>query len=783
MTDRPRLRRRTPTYLALILTAAAAASAMAQEPSAPRPQDVFGFDPVADARLVTWNEILDYFEILAEASPRVKLDTIGRSTLDRPMIAVIISSESNLSRLNEFREIQAKLADPRRISNRKERDLLVSEGRLVALVTAGIHPTEVGGPLAAMELAHRLATSPGPVETKIRQEAIVLLVPSMNPDGIDPVKAWHEETEMSPWVGADPPFLYHHYAGHDVNRDWYAFTQKETRAVVQRLHQVWHPQLDHDIHQQEASGARFFVPPWKDPVEPNVDPLLTAAATSLGTRVQWSMLDEGRTGISVAARYDAWSPARAFVHYHAGVRFLSETASARLASPIELTPDQLIPIPGLDPRVSSWNHPIPWPGGRWTLADIVSYMESGAIATLSIASGEREAWLRNFERVGRRAVAGWPSWPQAWIVPPGTHTGAADAVSPGVAELVRILRTAGVEVRRTLEGFRSRGIVYPPGTYLVDMHQPYAAFVQAVLAPQEYPARNEYPEGPPEAPYDVTAHNLPLLLGVRAVPVNVAPAVSADLVTEDPIRPPRFVEGVSNSPAVMVGLYRPWTASMDEGWTRWLFDNYSIPYTSITNDDIGRGDLAMEFTTIVLPSIDGVDLREGRSLADVPPEFAGGLGESHIGHLRRFVEEGGTLVAMGGSVGFTIEALQLPVEDFLVGLSRSDFYAPGALVGLSVDTALALGSGMPASTAAWVEGGSAFRALADAPMTVVARYASRPVLRSGWVVGESWIAGRPALVQVRLGRGSVILFGFRPQYRGQSLVTYPLLFNALKRSH
>jgi len=782
MTEPRRVRTRVARVAHLvILTAACAGSAVAQQPSSATPEDVFGFDPVAEGRLVGWNDIVHYFETLATASPRLKLDTIGRSTLDQPMIVAVISSESNLNRLDAFREIQAKLADPRRVADAEEREQLVSEGRLVALVTTGIHPTEVGGPLAAMRLAHRLATSSAPSETRIRDQAIVLLVPSLNPDGIDPVKRWYEETKGSPWVGADPPFLYHHYAGHDINRDWYAFTQKETRAVVQNLHQVWHPQLDHDIHQQEATGARFFVPPWRDPVEPNVDPLLTAAATSLGTRVQWSMLEEGRTGVSVAARYDAWSPARAFVHYHAGVRILSETASARLASPIELSPDQLIAIPGLDPRVSSWNHPIPWAGGRWTLADIVSYMESGAIATLSIASSERESWLRNFERVGRRAVEGWPSWPEAWIIPPAGHADSGETLSPGVAELVRILRTAGLELDRTNATFRDEGVDYPVGTYVVDMHQPYAAFAQAVLAPQEYPARSEFPGGPPEAPYDVTAHNLPLLLGVQAVPVFADPDVATVAVTEDPVRPSRFVPGLSNDPAVMVGLYGPWTASMDEGWMRWVFDNYSVPYSRISNADIGRGDLEREFTTIVLPSIDGVDLREGRSAADVPPEYAGGLGAAHVSHLRQFVEDGGTLVAVGASVGFTIAAMDLPIEDFLSGVTRDQFYAPGSLVGLSVDTTHVLGAGMPESTAAWIEGGSAFRASADAPMTVVASYASSPVRRSGWVLGGSWIAGRPALVEVTLGRGRVILFGFRPQYRGQALSTYPLLFNTLKR--
>jgi hypothetical protein len=747
----------------------------------PQPADVLGFDPVTETRLVGWDDILSYFEALAAATPTVRLDTIGRSTLDRPMVVATISSEANMNRLDELRGIQAKLADPRLITSAEEREELIAQGRLVALITTGIHPTEVGGPLAAMRLAYRLAVSPSSAESMIRDQAVVLIVPSLNPDGIDPVKEWYEETLDTPWVGADPPFLYHHYAGHDINRDWYAFTQKETQAVVGRVHQVWHPQLDHDIHQQEATGARFFVPPWRDPVEPNVDPLLTAAATSLGTRVQWSMLEEGKTGISVAARYDAWSPARAYVHYHAGVRILSETASARLASPVEVNTRDLTVSPGLDPQVASWNHPIPWAGGRWTLSDIVAYMESGAIATLSIAASERETWLRNFEQVGRRAVVGWPSWPEAWVIPVEQGVHQSELLSPGVAELVRILRMAGIEVRRTLESFVSEEVLVPGGSYLVDMHQPYAAFAQAVLAPQDYPIRPEFPGGPPETPYDVTAHNLPLLLGVDALPIFFEPEAAAVQVTENPTAPPRMIEGLSNDPAVMVGLYRPWTASMDEGWTRWVFDNYSVPYKSLTNADIGRGDLARDLTTIVIPSIDGTDLRQGRSEASVPLEYAGGLGELELDHLRQFVDSGGTLVAFGQSVRFAIEALELPVEDFLNGVQRSQFYAPGVLVGLQVDTTTSLGSGMPTEASAWLEGGSSFRVPADTPMNVIARYAASPITRSGWIGGESWIAGRPAMVEMSRGRGRVILFGFRPQYRGQAMVTYPLLFNALKR--
>lgn len=753
----------------------------------PAPPEALGYDPIAEARLPAWSEMLSYFEALARASGRVRLDTIGRSTLDAPLVVLTVSSTENLERLEELRAIQAKLADPRSIASAAEREEFIDRGRLVALVTAGTHSSEVGGPLTVMRLAHHLATSQGPQARAIRQAAVVLLVPAVNPDGIDLVKQWYESTVGTPWHGAEPPFLYHHYAGHDLNRDWYAFTQQETRLLVRRVHQRWHPQLHIDLHQHESTWVRHLVPPWIDPVEPNVDPLLTSAATSLGTRVQWAMLEEGKTGVAVAARYDAWSPSRAYVHYHGGVRMLSETASARLAAPIELPPEVLRPIADLDPRASTWNHPIPWSGGRWELADVVDYMQSSTLATLSIVTGQRASWLRNFERVGRRAVQGWPAWPEAWVI-----SAADGAGSPAARhELLRILRTAGLEIRRLTRPIDTEEARFAAGDYVVDMRQPYGAFAQALLAPNRYPGRRTHENGPPVPPYDATAHNLALLLGLEARPLHApvpGDAVSEPL-TDIPPAPPRRVDGLSGDPAVMVGLYRPWTSSAAEGWIRWLFDSYSVPYATVTSADFARVRPLRDFTALVLPPEEPDRLREGRSLTEVPPEYAGGLGPADVERLMGFVEDGGTLVAIGSSADYVIDVLDLPVENFVASLSPSDFYAPGVQVGLDVDVSTFVGAGLPRRITAMLMDPVAFRGTAGPgpaaewadSVRIVARYASDRLVRSGWLIGGGWIAGRAAAVELPRGRGRIVLFGFRPVYRGQAMATWPLLFNALKR--
>ncbi len=152
---------------------------------------------------------------------------------------------------------------------------------------------------------------------------------------------WYRQQLGTPFEGSAPPVLYHPYVGHDNNRDWYTFTQVETRATVRALYHRWHPQIVHDVHQMGARGARLFVPPYTDPWEPNVDPALTAAVSALGSHVAARLLTEGRTGIVTGALFDAWTPARAYAHSHGGVRILSETASARIASPLEVRSEEL----------------------------------------------------------------------------------------------------------------------------------------------------------------------------------------------------------------------------------------------------------------------------------------------------------------------------------------------------------------------------------------------------------------------------------------------------------
>lgn len=761
-----------------ILAAGPWAPLLAQEnglaAALPLPEDVLGFRPGEARHLAGWQAIAGYLDTLAAASERVRVDTIGRSTLDRPIVLLTISSPENLARLDELRAIQGRLADPRRIADTEERADLVRRGRLFVLVQTGTHSTEVAGSLLPIRLAHRLAASGAADVRRILEETVVLLVPSLNPDGTDVVAEWYRSTVDMPWEGSDPPFLYHHYAGHDNNRDWYAFTLAETRAVVERVYNAWHPQIVLDVHQQDAVGSRLFVPPWIDPIEPNVDPILVAGATKLGAAVAWSMLREGRSGILVAGDFDAWSPARAYAHYHGAVRVLTETAGTRLASPVTVPFESLRAGRGYDAKRASWNFPRPWPGGRWTLADALDYMEASAMALLRQAGEERPAWLRSFAAVGERAIAGRPGWPRAWAIPPTER-------DPGAAEaLVDALTTGGVEVRRAATGFTGAGRTYPPGTYIVDMHQPNAAFAQVLMAPEPYPPSFSA-SGEPLAPYDGTAHALALLLGAEAVALAEAPRTPTGRVTSAQ-RPRLLAPGLTEDPGTLVGLYRPWVPAADEGWTRWWFDRASVPYAVVDNAEVAAGGLSRRYTAIVIPSAEPGVLRDGWRTGEQPPPYTGGLAGTGVEALRAYVEEGGTLVALGRASAFAIEALNLPVDDALAGARPEQFLAAGAIVSLVVDTASAIGRGLPRRTVAWVDRPPGLRPDPGSGARVVARYGAGPTTVSGWVHGEELLAGSGALVEVPVGRGRVVLFGFEPQYRGQARVTMPLLFGALRRA-
>jgi hypothetical protein len=769
-------------FLAVALALLAAAPLTAQRRPIPAPASVLGFVPGTERRLVEWDPIVAYFHALDAASDRVSVRELGRTTNGAPFIAVFVSSAANLRLLPSIQDAQRRLADPRLTPDSAAAARLAARTPAVVLITSSVHSTEVGGFFAPLEVAYRLAGATSPELRIVLDSTVLILVPSLNPDGVNIVSRWYAQTLGTAAEGTSPPELYHHYTGHDNNRDWYAFTQAETRMVVDSLYGVWHPQVTMDIHQQGPLGSRMFVPPYLDPVEPNVDPLLVQAVNALGTSIAWRMTADGLTGVSMLVGYDAWTPARAFQHYHGAVRILTETASASLATPITVAFDSLRAGPDFDPKSRSWNFAAPWPGGRWTLADIVRYQTAGAMAMLDHVARNRGGWLATSRRAVEHAAQGWLDWPYAYVLPTANQDPAA------VATLLEIFRHAQVEVRSALGSFSVGRDRFFAGTYVVPLRQPYAGFAKALLERQSYPDLREYPGGPPRRPYDATAHTLPLLLGLRVIavqdsipvalsaPVSAVPVVysAPGLSTQNGSRPPRG--------GARVALYRSFTAPIDEGWTRWIFDTWNVPYESVVDSIVRGGGLGARYDAIVLPSMTPRAIMEGLSARRYPARYVGGLGAAGIQALREFVDGGGTLVALNDACDFAVSALDLPVTNAVAALSPREFYVPGSILRIALDTTHALAEGLGAQSIAWFDGGPAFDVRDPTRVRVVARYpaAVGDILLSGWMIGGGNIAGKAALVEVRYGRGRVVLFGFQPQYRGQSLATLPLLFNALR---
>jgi len=386
--------------LMVVLAAAVAQAAI------PAPKEVLGFDVGEDRKLADWSQVLDYFKKVAAADPkRVRFSQLGKTTLGKPFVLLTISSAENTKKLERYRQIQARLADPRGLGE-EEAAGLIAEGKAIVLITCTIHSTEVASTQTAMEFVYRLLSEGTPRHRTILKDAIFLLVPSLNPDGQAMVVEWYRKTLNTRYEGSAPPFLYHHYVGHDNNRDWYMFTQMETRLAVEKVHNVWHPQVVYDLHQMGSNAARIFTPPWTDPVEPNVDPLLVSEANMLGTAMAADLATAGKKGVVINAIFDYWSPARHYQSYHGGLRILTESASARLATPLTVRFEQLdTNALGYNAQRASWNYPDPWPGGTWRLRDIVDYQLITMESCLFHTAQNRAMFLRNFLAIGRNALA------------------------------------------------------------------------------------------------------------------------------------------------------------------------------------------------------------------------------------------------------------------------------------------------------------------------------------------------------------------------------------------
>jgi hypothetical protein len=760
---------------------------------------VLGFTPGDDRTIADWKQIADYFAQLDRASDRVQVQTLGQTTLGRPLIVAFISSPENIRNLAKLKEIQQRLADPRTVQTESERDRLVREGKTVVVISCSIHSTEIVASQMSMQLAYELASAEDADTREILQNTILILVPSANPDGVQIVADWYRKTLNTPYEGTDPPELYHHYAGHDDNRDWFMINLRETKLLTRLLWKEWFPQIVYDIHQMGEAGARLFVPPFYDPPNPDIAPLLLRQVGLLGHKIAADLQAAGFKGVLTNAVYDTWwhGGFRTAPYFHNSIGILSEAASAKLMTPVTITSEQLrkANTRGMSSALTpATNFPAPWPGGLWRPRDIMSMEMTAARSALSLAAKYRTEYLRNFYELGRANAYSMPEQgePLAYLIPAGQGNDEA------VAKLVGALIEQGVEVHKLdrelhleFNGAPSQEET-PAGSYIIFLNQPFRADVKSLFERQVYPKRL-LPSGEAERPYDVAGWTLPLQMGVetKAVTRILESANERRLTLIRDEAEVRRDLGLPQSTgaaspianpikrAIKLAVYRPWVDNIDEGWTRYILDTFNVPYESLRDADVRRGELRAKFDVIILPSQRMREIIEGNKPGSYPPEFTGGITEAGVENLRRFIVEGGTLICFDASTEFAIKRFNLPLRNTLEGLKSSVFYCPGSILGLDVDTSNPAARGLPRDVNAYFVNSSAFEVTDPQRVRVIARYASDNLLRSGWLLGEEHLKGKVALAEVQMGRGRVVLFGFRPQHRGQTWATLPFIFNAV----
>ena len=494
--------------MAVVLTALTAQlPTAARQAQTQTPEQFFGFRMGTDGELARYPKILEYFQLLSKTTDRMKYQEVGKTTMGNPYVLATISAPENLAKLDRLIEINRRLANPRGLTA-AEASKLADEGRAFFFLYATIHSTEVGNTQALNDIVHRLVTENSPYIKQILDNVVLLVVPSQNPDGQYLVVDHWYKTKGTPFARVYPD-LYHKYVGHDDNRDWFMFTQIETRMAID-IQNRYKPIITHDMHQMGSGGARIFVPPFDDPYDPNIHPILAQGQASIGGAMAAALVAEGKGGVEQQARYDLWAPARQYMVYHGQPRILTEIASVDLADPIVNPAGKDV---AFGPQETRAMFPLPYKRSDWRLRDIVEYGTTAAFAGISHVARHRTLWLENFYKVH----ADWVNWkakPYAFVIPSEQR----DLFE--TYELLDIMRTGAVEIHASQAAFRAGGQDYPAGSWVIKLAQPYGAFAKTMLERQLYPDLRLFPGGPPKAPYDVTGHTLGMLMGVQVDQVD-----------------------------------------------------------------------------------------------------------------------------------------------------------------------------------------------------------------------------------------------------------------------
>jgi hypothetical protein len=857
MTTSHHLRRGALAIALLVATA----TAQAQQ-ALPSPETFFGFQMGADRKLANWDKLLEYYRTLDKASDKMQVVELGKSSEGRPYIAIFISSPANLGKLDHYKQINARLADPRGLSEADGRKL-AAEGKAVIIQSFALHSSEVAASQTAAEFVYDSITRSDAEAQRILDNVISIVMPSINPDGTQMIADWYMKYAGTAHEAAGLPWLYQKYAGHDNNRDGFALNLPESQHLGRLMYREWMPQAYVDHHQMGSNNARLYIPPYAEPIRPNGDPLVWREMSWWGAHMGNALEAEGKTGVIGAAIYSGWGHMgfHWITPFHNIAGMLTESASARLATPMYVHPDQLRGGPrGLPSYDVQTTMPSLWTGGWWRVRDIVEQQKIAAWATVDLAARNRETVLWNMYLKGtRQTERGANGDVKAYVISAAQH----DPLT--AKKFVNMLLNSGVEVHQSKGQFIVDGRVYGPGSFVVSMAQPKQGLVRWMLGRTFYPD-NTYTrdkDGNPIRPYDMSTDTFGEFMGERSDPV--AERVTTDLVkltAHVPLvgtvsanaaggyrlsgalndsyravyllldrgatihRVARPADGLAAGDFVVTGAAQPvltevakqtgidfTTASgvpqgaypirkprialfqrynggnMDEGWTRLMFEQFNVPYTTIRDAELKAGNLESKFDVIVLPN-DSLQAMTGERPANAPqqpditpPEYRSGFGAEGVKVLDAFVQKGGTLVTFGQAGDLPIQRFGLPLRNVVANVPSKEFWSPGSTLRLRYNTNDPIAFGMPSEGLALFMAGSQVYEITSMDrgqdVDIFATYVERDILQSGWLLGEEVIARKAAGVTVRHGDGRVVLIGFRPQHRDQTHGTFKLVFNAL----
>jgi hypothetical protein len=856
----------------LFLTMAASGADTAAPGAVTSPQAFFGFQMGADRKMARWDKMVDYYKRLETESPRIKVVNMGPTTMGNPFLLVIISSPANLAKLESLRQINAKISDPRGIAEAGIKKL-IAEGRAVVCQSMSLHATEIGGSQMAPELAYDLLARSDEETQRILDNVVFLMVPSFNPDGQIMVTDWYQKTLGTDFEGSNYPSLYHKYVGHDNNRDAFQTNMVESQYMAKILFRDWIPQAYVDHHHMGSYGARIFLPPYAEPVRPSADPLVWRELSWFGAHMAYKEEEARKSGVVNAAIYSGWGHFgfHWITPFHNIAGMLTESASAKLATPLFIHPDQLKgETRGLPDYEEQTTFPDPWPGGWWRLRDIVERQKISAWAALDLAARNKETVLWNaYLKAKGQTERGAAGKPAAYVIPASQH----DPLT--MFKLIDKLLIQGVEIQQAKKEFIAGDTRYGAGSFVIPMAQPKMGLVRWLLGRTLYPD-NSYTrdrENNPIRPYDMSTDTMVEFMGVRADPVEAA--ITADLAkltapvtpagvvkkgaagyvldgrlndsfraanllldkgvavkrvdaaamaaSEASLHPGDFIVPAGGSDAALadiakqtgvdfnplavdpkqgthalakprIGMYeRYYGGNIDEGWTRFMLEQFNFTSTALKDAEIKAGNLNAKYDVIILPADTTAMMTGERATGPAnpfigrpesfPPEYRSGFGKEGVDALKAFVEKGGTLVTFGEAGTLAIEKFNLPIRNVLANEKPKDFWCPGSTLKVKFDNTHALAYGMPPQgLVVFIAGSQAYEIVPgehNERIETIVTFVDRDILRSGWLLGEEKIAKRAAMVSAQLGKGRVVLIGFRAQHRAQTHGTYKVLFDTL----